>query len=233
MEDNLIPKVGRKEGGMVRGDNCWWLLPGVCVSEWDKVEREEDCVSSCLLPHEVKETEGSIWESDVNDEITRQDLLVGFPNCFCVCVCVILHERGLPHWVFRRSPVLGLRERLSHCITDERASALKETSLKWFRITWARWLWSLTSACATLHWYYIIYNDIIDHYVSWHSTLNQYWLINQMMKGGCNSEIKGKEGKTQTQRQHVLRDANLSTCLYSNITNTMSSLWLLHWSYMN
>lgn len=110
----------------------------------------------------------------------------------------------------------------SHCldlssrsirVTDEHALALKGISLKWFKITWALRLWSQTAACAVLQWYYIIYIEIIDHYVSWHSTLNQRRFINQMMKGGCNSEIKGRERKTQC--QNALQDT--LTCLLVSI----------------
>lgn len=109
-------------------------------------------------------------------------------------------------------------------LTDEHASALKEISLKWFRITWALWLWSQTAACTVLQWYYIIYNDIIDHYVSWHSTLNQHWFINQMMKGGCNSEIKERQRTTQTQCQLVCW--NSPTDLHVSIINSQTQCQL-------
>lgn len=112
-----------------------------------------------------------------------------------VCVKEGLHTQTGGYSVF--SHCLDVSSR-SVGVTDEHASALRGISLKWFRITWALRLWSLAAACAVLEWYYIIYNNIIDHYVSWHSTLNRHWFISQMMKGERNSEIKGRARKTQT-----------------------------------
>lgn len=117
----------------------------------------------------------------------RLNVWAEFPTCLCVCMKDISAHTD---WV--SSHCLDPSSR-SVSVTDERASALKGISPRWFRITWARRLWSQRAACAVLQWYYIIYNDIIDHYVSWHSTLNQHEFINQMMKGGCDSEIKGKK----------------------------------------
>lgn len=122
-------------------------------------------------------------------------------------------------------PLPGCLESLSH------ASAFGGISLKWFRITWALRLWSLAAVCAVLKWYSMIYNNIIDHYVSWHSTLNQNWFISQMMKGVCRGEIKGGQRKSQTLCQHKWWDSLNVTCLYSNFHNIMSTLRFLYLSY--
>lgn len=194
-----------------------FFMACVCDRERQGGERG-DGVSCCLLLCQVKETVGSVWAFDVKDKMSISSYdwrteCVGRVSNLPACV----FERGFTHSqahthtgfsVF--SQCLDLSSR-SVSVTDEHASALKGIGLQWFRITWALRLWSQTAACAVLQWYYIIYNDIIDHYVSWHSTLNQHWFINQMMKGGCNSEIKGKERKTQTQSQHSLWDS--LTCL--------------------
>lgn len=126
-------------------------------------------------------------------------------------VCLIVSERrGCMHSQMHTdragfSVFSCARKLLSHSVSVTDEHALKGIGLKWFTITWALRLWSQTAACAVLQRYYIIYNDIIDHYVFWHSTLSQLWFINQMMKGGCNSEIKGKQEKTQTWCQQAPR----------------------------
>lgn len=137
-------------------------------------------------------------------------------------VCLIVSERrGCMHSQMHTdragfSVFSCARKLLSHSVsvTDERA--LKGIGLKWFTITWALRLWSRTAACAVLQRYYIIYNDIIDHYVFWHSTLSQLCFINQMMKGERNRKSKANKKK---HKHGVSRHRDSFLC---NITNNVT-----------
>jgi len=144
--------------GRQGGDNCQWLHPGVCVWWRETGWREKVTVSSvascCVRFREQWVAENHLmWKASEKCSYEWQTKCVGSQTRDCVCVrpwarvCVCVCTCSVT------SHCLGLLSR-SVSLTDEHALPLKGIRLRWFRITWALWLYLRQLPL-------LYYNDII------------------------------------------------------------------------